>query len=271
MQRIYQRTMLLAVLVFSIAFISHAQKTTPVKNIQLKVMTFNTHHCNPPGDAQLIDVNGVANAIKRAAPDLVALQEIDVNVKRSGNIDEAAQIAARAGFKYYYFAKTLDLEGGQYGIAILSKFPLSGTATHQLPSIESLKGEPRVLATAVVHLPGGKKLTFASTHLDAYHKENRLLQIKEINQIAAGLNMPFIIGGDFNAHEQSEVIKTLDQQMTRTCENCPPTFDEGDASGAIDYVAYRPASKFKVLSQKVLNTVKASDHFPVMAVLQLHF
>ena len=256
---------------FSLHLTGNAQRKVAGKTQALKVMTFNTHHCNPPSDAKLIDVKGIAEAIKSGHPDLVALQEIDVNVGRSGNIDEAAQIAAIAEFKYYYFAKTIDLEGGQYGIAMLSKFPLSGTATHKLPSVEKSKGEPRVMATAVVNLPDGKKLTFASVHLDAYHKENRILQIKEVCRLAAASKMPFVIGGDFNAHEQSEVVKSLDGSFTRTCKNCPPTFDEEGASGAIDYLAFRPSGSFKALSHKVLNTVHASDHFPVLAELQLDF
>lgn len=271
MQRIIQSAIFFVATSLILISAGNAQTSLAAKKEVLKVMTFNTHHCNPPGDANLIDVAGIAEAIKAENPDLVALQEIDVDVKRSGNIDEAAQIAAKAGFRYYYFAKTLDLQGGRYGIAILSKFPLSDTVTHKLPSVARLKGEPRVMATAVVHLPDEKKLTFASIHLDAYHKENRLLQINEINRVAAASRIPFIIGGDFNAHEQSAVIKTLDKELTRTCQNCSPTFDEDGASDAIDYLAFIPAGIFTVLSHKVCKDVKASDHFPVVSALQMNF
>ena len=54
----------------------------------------------------------------------------DVNTKRDGYINEAAEVAAKAGYKSYRFAKTIDLEGGEYGIVILSKYPLSNTITH---------------------------------------------------------------------------------------------------------------------------------------------
>jgi len=245
---------------------AHAQD-----NNTIKVMTYNIHHGNPPDKPDSIDVSAIAAIIKQQQPDIVALQEVDVNTKRDGHINEIATIAAKAGYQSFYFAKTIDLEGGQYGIAILSKYPLTRTATHKLPSNGAPGAEPRVLATAIVHLPGNKRVQFGCTHLDAYHKENRLLQIKEIIRLTDKSSDPFIIGGDFNSSENSDVIKLLDQAFTRTCHQCLPTFhEEAIDDGAIDYLAFRPAGSFKVLSHQVLKTVNASDHYPVVSVLKLN-
>ncbi|QEC73788.1 endonuclease/exonuclease/phosphatase [Arachidicoccus ginsenosidivorans] len=241
----------------------HAQKSNT-----FKVMTYNIHHGNPPDKPGVIDVDAIAAIIKKHQPDIVALQEVDVNTKRDGHINEIATIASKAGYKSFYFAKTIDLEGGQYGIAILSKYPLTNTATHKLPSNSAKEAEPRVLATALVHLPNNKTIQFGSTHLDAYHSDNRLLQIKEIIRLTGKSPYPFVIGGDFNSKESSEVIKLLDQTFTRTCHQCAPTFhEEASADGAIDYLAFRPAGSLKVISHQVLKAENASDHYPLVSVL----
>lgn len=74
-----------------------------------------------------------------------------------------------------------------------------------------------MLALATVSLPGGKSIRFGCTHLEAYNKASRLLQAKESNRIAGETSLPFIVAGDFNAREGSEVINILDEQFSRTC------------------------------------------------------
>ena len=236
----------------------------------ITVMSYNVHHCNPPGKTGVIDIDTIAAVIRKANPDLVALQEIDVNTGRSGRINEAEQIALKAGYPYYFFGRAIDFDGGKYGIAILSKHPLSDTVVHALPTDSSTKGERRAVALAKVKLPGGKFLHFASTHLDALDTNlNRLLQVKAINNIAGKLN-PVIIAGDFNAIENSEVIRSLDKKFTRSCNNCEPTFPGADGK-AIDFIGFRPAKKFSVVSHRVIPEEYASDHYPIVSTIQLNY
>jgi endonuclease/exonuclease/phosphatase family metal-dependent hydrolase len=83
----------------------------------LKVMTYNIHHGNPPAKEGLIDLEAIAEVIKGQAPDLVALQELDVLTKRSGNIDEVKKLAELTGM-HAFFSKGIDHEGGEYGVAV---------------------------------------------------------------------------------------------------------------------------------------------------------
>ncbi len=236
----------------------------------LKVMSYNIHHCNPPSKPDIIDLDAVANAIKKEDPDLVALQEVDINTERSGKVNQAAQLALKTGLKSFYFAKAIDHEGGDYGVAILSKYPLDDIQTYRLPMDAATKGEPRVLAVAIATLPGGKKIRIASTHLDAQKAPvNRLLQIKAIDSIAASETLPFIIAGDFNAEENSAIIKTLDKGFKRTCSNCAPTIPVINPKKAIDFIAYKPGALLDVKSHQVVNETYASDHLPVVAVFSL--
>lgn len=235
----------------------------------IKVMTYNVHHCNPPGKPGLIDVPLIAAEIRKQKPDVVAVQEVDVDTKRSGSIDQAKQLAAGADLAYYYFGKAMDYDGGEYGVLILSRLPLSDMKTFALPMAGEKGGEPRVLATATVTASNGKAFRFGSTHLEAYNKESRLLQINEIARIAGETALPFIIAGDFNANEQDEVIQLMDKSFTRTCRDCPATFWEGGETGAIDFIAFRPGEKFTILTHEVIQNKEASDHMPVVAGLEL--
>lgn len=101
----------------------------------IKVMTYNVHHCNPPGKsyAGVIDIAAISKVIWGQNPDLVVLQEIDNHTTRSGkDINEAAEIAKSLGM-YYYFGKAISYGGGGYGIAILSRFPITEMRTVKLP------------------------------------------------------------------------------------------------------------------------------------------
>ena len=192
-----------------------------------------------------------------------------MNTSRSGIINEAAEIALKAGYQSYYFAKAIYFDGGQYGVAILSKYLLSSTVTRRLPTDETTGGEHRVLATAVVKLPNGKILQFGCTHLDAEKSDViRLMQINEICLSTSTLQYPFNIAGDFNAKEGSDVINILDQSLTRSCKQCQPTLNGDDDHIAIDFIAFKPTNIFTNVSHKVLQDINASDLYPVTVVLE---
>ncbi len=242
------------------------------KAVQLRVLCYNIHHANPPSKSGLIDIDAIARVINAAAPDVVALQELDVFTERSGkNLNQAEAIAAKTGMKAY-FAKSIDYAGGEYGIAILSKYPLTGLKKHALPTLEETKGEPRVLATAEIGLPSGKKIVFASTHLDALRNDaNRVLQIQKISEILSKETLPVVLAGDLNAEPGSATINILDQHFTRTCiQNCGFTIPEVNPNKTIDFISFFPSSAFNVQKHVVIDEQYASDHLPVFAILELN-
>jgi endonuclease/exonuclease/phosphatase family metal-dependent hydrolase len=253
------------------------QTTTPVTpttsgsyNGSLRVLTYNIHHANPPSTTGTIDINAIANVIKQQSPDLVALQEIDVNTTRSGpTLNQAAELGRLTGLKYY-FAKAINYGGGEYGVAILSKYTIESTKNTPLPTAAGSNGEPRTLATAVITLPDSKKIVFASTHLDAQSPDtNRVLQVNKIVEILQQEQNPVIIGGDFNATPGSKVINALDAAFTRSCiTGCGFTIPINNPTKTIDFIGYKPATKFEVTEHRVIDEKYASDHLPVLAVLQ---
>ena len=88
---------------------------------RLRVMTYNIH-VGVGMDKQL-NLQRIADVVKLEHPDLVGLQEVDRGVKRTEGIDEIAELGRLTGMEYA-FAHNLDYQGGQYGVAILSRFPI---------------------------------------------------------------------------------------------------------------------------------------------------
>lgn len=248
---------------FFILFI--AQNSLAQKADTLTIVAYNIHHGNPPAKPDVIDLDAIANVIALQKPDLVALQEVDVNTKRSGNVNQAAYLAEKLGM-HFYFAKAIDHGGGDYGVAVLSKFPIEDQNTLKFSRIEDRKAEDRVLATITVKLKSGKKIKFASTHLDHVKDEAlRLIQISEIVAQAQKERKPFIIAGDFNATPTSATIQLLDKSFTRTCYNCGFTIPVVNPKSTIDYIAFKQSKKIAVLHHEVIQEHQASDHLPIVA------
>ncbi|WP_208745827.1 endonuclease/exonuclease/phosphatase family protein [Pedobacter kyonggii] len=241
------------------------------RNNVLRVMSYNLHHCNPPSKEKegLIDVDAIAKAIAEQKPDFVALQEVDVNTKRSGSINQAVVLATKLKMNFY-FGKAIDHDGGDYGVAILSRFPLSAQQTFMLPKNNDAKAEQRVLAIATAEIAKGVFIRFASTHLDAQRPEdNRILQAKEINRLAEKETLPLIVAGDLNADPSSESIKIFDSNFTRTCSDCGFTIPVINPRKTIDHIGFKTGNPFKVVSHEVVPERYASDHLPIVAVLEL--
>src|SRR5215218_9695885 len=89
--------------------------------VRLSVMSYNIHV--GVGMDKKLDLARIAEVIKRHRVDIVGLQEVDRGVERTGRADEIRELARLTGMDYA-FAHNLDYQGGQYGVAVLSRFPI---------------------------------------------------------------------------------------------------------------------------------------------------
>lgn len=234
---------------------------------ELRILCYNVHHCSPPSKKDFIDIDAIVNVINKTKPDLVALQEIDVNTERSGkNIDQAKELGRLTGM-YSFFAKTIDFQGGEYGVAVLSKYPFISTQAIELPMEHNAGGEPRAIAAVIIEPVEGHKIAFASTHLDL-KEENKELQINAIVDYVQDIDIPIILAGDFNAKPDSYVVQELDKVFQRTCTDCPFTIPEVKPNRTIDYISFTPKDAFGVVKHEVIKEPYASDHLPVFAILK---
>ncbi len=238
----------------------------------LRVMTFNIHLANPPSAGTKRDLPAIARIINTANPDVVALQEVDRYTQRSGmNVHQAKELGKLTNMHSFY-VKAMDVfNGGEYGIAILSRFPILDSVGYELPADPKVGGEMRKLAVVRIALPDGREVVFAGTHLDHKSEENRLYQGKRILDILKREKRPVVLAGDFNALPSSLTLNLFDGYLTRTCQhNCSPTFPAHNPKSAIDFIMYRTTDKVRVASHAIVLDSYASDHLPVIAGLKFN-
>lgn len=238
---------------------------------QLRVLCYNIHYGQ--GNDGRYDIERLAQVILQAKPDLVALQEVDVGVKRSGRIHEARRLGELTGLAVRY-GPTQHYEGGLYGNAVLTRLPILDVAIHPLPYTESTPEKttyPRGAIVVTVKGPGGVPIRFVSTHFQHNMPEDRLAEAKAINSLfaAEGDNTPTILAGDMNALPDSEPIAELLKRWTNAADAALlPTAPAIKPRSRIDYIFYRPQMAFQVIEANVIAETMASDHRPVFAILK---
>lgn len=254
--------------IFSSCGKSDSKRQDQIKyRVQLKVMTYNIHHANPPNVAQLIDVKAIAKVINDAKPDLVALQEIDVFTERSGKeLDQAKELAKLTGM-HYYFSKAIDYQGGEYGVATLSKYPITNAKGYLLPMKAGINGEQRTIAIVEVELPNKETIVFANTHFDT--ADHRDLQAEFVLNVLKEFNKPIILAGDFNDLIGSSSISQLSGYFSMTCSGACPRTVMNHPTKVIDHIFYSSNSIFISTKHEVIQEKYASDHLPVLATFEL--
>ena len=155
-------------------------------------------------------------------------------------------------------------QGGEYGMAILSRWPVVGTTNHRLPD----GAEPRSVLGVRVRSPvTGREIEFVGIHL--YRSaEERLAQATRLAEVYSASDVPVILAGDFNSTPESEVIALLRRDWHFIDKGTDRlTFSSMAPDREIDFVAFRPAGGFRVLERRLLDEPVASDHRPVFVEL----
>jgi endonuclease/exonuclease/phosphatase family metal-dependent hydrolase len=239
-----------------------------VRTDTLRVLTFNIAH--GLGSDERLNLDRAARVISAALPDLVALQEVDSATARTERADQPARLA-RFTRMDAYFARAMPYDGGAYGVAILSDLPVTSFRTHALPAAEG--HEPRAVAEARIALPNtGDTIVFLSTHLD--HTSGNDVRQRQAERIAelfpADDSTVAILAGDLNDVPASRTLDALLLDWRDgTGLDHPPTYPARTPERKIDYVLYRPSTRVRVLESFVLAERTASDHRPVLVVLEV--
>ncbi len=230
----------------------------------LRIVAYNIRHGE--GMDERVDLTRIANLISGLAPDLVALQEVDRFVERTGYVDQPALLGKLTGMEAV-FGEFMPYQGGQYGMAILSRWPVVTSHNHRLPD----GAEPRsALALRVRSPKTGRELAFVGIHFYRTASE-RLAQAAHLAEIFASEKIPVILAGDFNSRPDSEVLDLLAESWQFIEKGRDHfTFPSTDPDREIDFVAYRPAQEFAVLSQRLHDEPVASDHRPLFVELLWH-
>ena len=231
----------------------------------VRVLTYNILHGKTlKGD---FDLDLIAKVIADAKPDLVALQEVDYQTNRARKYDLVTELGWRTKMSPL-FARAMPYDGGEYGEGILSKYTFLTTKNHPLPYTEGK--EPRAAAEIQVKIESGDVVRFVGTHLD-HEKDphNRFIQAQELNRVLTQDDLPSILVGDLNETPKQKGMQLLFQEWERSFKTDEATFPSDNPIKKIDYVLFRPANRWRVLEVKVIDEKVASDHRPVLVVLEL--
>ena len=229
----------------------------------LRVVSYNIRHGQ--GMDGRVDLARTARVLRELSPDLVALQEVDQGVERSGGVDQAAELGRLLGLEHA-FGAFMPYQGGAYGLALLSRHPVARSWTVGLPAGH----EPRVALAAAVVLPGGDTLVAIGVHFDWVEDDGfRFAQARTLAAVLDTLSHPYVLLGDLNDVPGS---RTLELFHARAREATKPdggrlTFPSGKPVKEIDHVFAAPRDRWRIREVRVAAEPLASDHRPVLAVL----
>ena len=248
----------IAVLLGSFAGGITAQEPGDSANAKLRIVAYNIKHGR--GMDGQVDLERAANLISKWKPDLVALQEIDRETERSGNVDQTKRLAKMTGL-HGSFGPFFDYQGGQYGMAILSRKKPIRTTNHLLPAGR----EPRsALAIEVVPVANGPEIIFVGIHFYATEEE-RLAQAKRLLELLKNEERPVILAGDFNSQPASRVLGLFGSEWTVPDKGEDHfTFPSDEPRTEIDFILFRGLKNWTVQRIDVLDEPLVSDHRPVV-------
>ena len=231
--------------------------------LQLRVLSYNIHHGE--GMDGRLDLQRIADVIVSARADLVALQEVDYKASRSGSIDQPAELARLTGLQVV-FGGNIDLQGGRYGNAVLSRYPIVEHENHLLPRFDD--GEQRGVLVAKARIPGMREpLLFLATHFDHRPDDReRMASARAIDELLPGDPIA-LLAGDLNDDAASGTLEILEANWARTNRSPLATVPVDHPTRQIDFVLYRPVDRWKVLKTRTLEEAVASDHRAILAEL----
>ena len=251
--------------------------------VKFRVMTYNVHSCRGL-DGRVLPQR-IAEVIEQFNPDLVALQELDVNRRWSNRTDQPLLIAQHLRMQCH-FQPAIAIEGEHYGIAVLSRYPFeikkagdllshSSKTELKINSFPVLKYffEPRHAIWTSVTV-GGREIYFINTHLglrprERFEQVQSLLGREWCNRDAQ--KVPTILCGDFNEGQRSAGCRLLKSSFSEVKNFMPlpsskKTFFSCLPLWEVDHIFFN--GNFRVESVKIPATPLtkvASDHLPVIA------
>ncbi|KKN44720.1 hypothetical protein LCGC14_0690360 [marine sediment metagenome] len=256
--------------------ISELPVESPSPKNKFKFMTYNIHF--GAGMDDLLNLERIAQNIlsEDIDPDVIGLQEVENGRLTSHGIDMALWLARRLNMYYFYFPA---INEHAYGLALLSKYPITSAKGYQIPSI-SLE---RVLIHGVVMINETLEIDVFVTHLglldwDEDLEAQVIFVLQKINQVSITSNK--ILMGDFNLEHNSSQLDPVYNTFNDTLggDPRPRTFPSinlfGEPTESIDYI-FTAKNVINIVEGHVITDFLpgnnpaefGSDHLPVVATL----
>jgi endonuclease/exonuclease/phosphatase family metal-dependent hydrolase len=222
----------------------------------LRVVTWNLHF----GEKLDEIIATLENATELQEPDLLLLQEI--------NAEGVESIARQLRYNYIYYPTVFSRRRqSEYGIAILSKWPLKDPDKILLPNWLPGWVENRFAVKAVTTM-NDRDITVYNTHLDLMWMEP---QVKFLASEMDKQDGPIILGGDFNTWRPWSIPFLEDLMkgvgLERLTRESGYTFEVSGLKFTLDHIF----SEELDYTSGVYRKTNASDHHPVWVEIKLQY
>ena len=231
----------------------------------LRVLTFNIHSGRDFDGSYHLDQT--IALIHKINPDICGLQEVDRFWERS-NFDDQTEKIARSLKMNSFWAPTLIDGRKEYGIILLSKFPIVSSHKIKLhnPQMVYRPGkltEDRFLIWSTVRPNKEDCLGFGVTHLGFSEKEQKA----QIVEILSAVKDPCILVGDFNMGSGEIPMLKLKEKLKDTNPGGEiVTEPNKEPKKQRDHIFV--SQKIQIRDYQVVKS-EVSDHYPVWADLEI--
>jgi endonuclease/exonuclease/phosphatase family metal-dependent hydrolase len=236
-------------------------------NSSIRIATYNIHKCR--GLDGRVSAARIARVLKEVNADIVALQEV---LDTRGKLPSAHQSEFIAGELQMHSCTGINRQhrGGNYGNAILSRFPITDFSNYDL---SVLGREPRGCLRANIDLKGTESLQLFNVHLGTSYKERRH-QASLLCSPGLLLNPAWkenrIVLGDFNEWTRGLATRLLNQHFYSVKIEKKLSFLQTYPGFFpflhLDHIYFEPGLQLiNTRLHRSRRSLIASDHLPIVA------
>lgn len=227
----------------------------------MRIATWNVQHGRRPDG--VVDLGALIDGCRALDADVLALQEVDRSVGRSGHADQAAAIADATGMEAVFGASLSFPPGGGYGNALLVRGRIGAWSLRRLPRMPG--SEPRTALVARVRTTDGTPLAVVATHLAVRTLEARIQLARLLDRAAAPAlhrGERLVVLGDLNLGPRHVEPAAARRGLARV--PVPPTFPASAPSRQIDHILLPEPMVATSIDARALGV---SDHLAVIVGL----
>jgi endonuclease/exonuclease/phosphatase family metal-dependent hydrolase len=226
---------------------------------RIRIATYNVH--SGVGIDRRFRPERILAVIAELEADIVAMQEVLSPVT---GFDVHERLRDETGFHLATMA-TMQLAGGTFGNAVLSRWPIVDVVEHSLSVGER---EPRG-ALDVMLDRDGHKLRVIATHLGLSGAERREQAARLLDIVQNGPDIPTVLAGDFNVTSaRGKELRECRQHFGHS--HAPRTFPSIAPVLPLDRIFVTPCSALSAIEVHRSRRARiASDHLPLVATLDL--
>ncbi len=240
--------------------------------MKLRVLSYNIHKCIGGVDRRY-EPTRIVEVIRKLDADILMLQEVDAGVARSKGDQQTEVLGEELGLPYRSWFPNVDVRGGgQYGNAILSRYPLIESSNIDLSIRFKKKRSALHAVLRVRHDNIDRTVHVYNMHLGLarYERKIQLQKFLDCHPFAhLHHDTPVVVGGDLN-----DVYGGLGELLApsgfRGIDRRPLTFPAWGPVRALDAIFVRGDMDFMRLSRCDSDLARrASDHRPLVAEVRL--